>query len=175
MKLKELPVSIGSKLVGSHVRDWGRTVHSSSHVNLARKFKVYDKWKLINKYNLYLRSIIYVNNNLAKGAFSFWSSQQSDKEHNLDYYSVFHSFFEGIDLLHIGEYNEAQISLDYRIELKIDIYVIITLLFEFLKSNFWNNLYFLLFSSELIWMIYDFSPESFSFICQILIFLLFRF
>ena len=43
MKLKELPVSIGSKLVGSHVRDWGRTVHSSSHVNLARKFKVYDK------------------------------------------------------------------------------------------------------------------------------------
>lgn len=43
MKLKELPVSIGSKLVGSQIRDWGRTVHSSSHVNLARKYKVYDK------------------------------------------------------------------------------------------------------------------------------------
>ena len=44
MKLKDLPVSMGSKLVGSQVREWGRTVHSSSHANLMRKYKVYDKW-----------------------------------------------------------------------------------------------------------------------------------
>ena len=43
MKLRELPVSLGSKLVGSQVREWGRTVHSSSHTNLVRRYKMYDK------------------------------------------------------------------------------------------------------------------------------------
>jgi len=42
MKLKELPISMGSKLVGSQIRDWGRSVHSSSHTNLVRKYKMID-------------------------------------------------------------------------------------------------------------------------------------
>jgi hypothetical protein len=43
IKLRELPVSLGSKLVGSQVREWGRSVHSSSHANLVRRYKVHDK------------------------------------------------------------------------------------------------------------------------------------
>ena len=43
MKLRDLPISLGSKLVGSQVREWGRTVHSSSHANLVRKYKMSDK------------------------------------------------------------------------------------------------------------------------------------
>lgn len=42
MKLRELPVSLGSKLVGSQVRDWGRTVHSSSQANLVRRYKLHE-------------------------------------------------------------------------------------------------------------------------------------
>lgn len=43
MKMKEMPIHMASKLVGSHVREWGRTVHSNSVTNLIRKYKVSDK------------------------------------------------------------------------------------------------------------------------------------
>jgi hypothetical protein len=43
MKFKELPISIGSKLVGIQVRGWGIAVHSSSHVNLAIIYKSYEE------------------------------------------------------------------------------------------------------------------------------------
>ena len=58
MKLKDLPVSMGSKLVGSQVREWGRTVHSSSHANLMRKYKVYDKWQQWCKIIVFLIEVI---------------------------------------------------------------------------------------------------------------------
>jgi len=67
MKLKDLPVSLGSKLVGSQVREWGRSVHSSSHTNLVRRYKLNDKWTIL--YDLFIL-IINDYSSLGKEAFS---------------------------------------------------------------------------------------------------------
>lgn len=38
-KIKEIPSSLAPKLVGSNLRQWGRTVHSQSVSNLSKKYK----------------------------------------------------------------------------------------------------------------------------------------
>ena len=42
-KMQDLPTNIASKIVGSNLREWGRTVHASSVSHLSRKYRVYDK------------------------------------------------------------------------------------------------------------------------------------
>ena len=38
-KFREIPASLAPKLVGSNLREWGRTVHSNSVSNLTKKLK----------------------------------------------------------------------------------------------------------------------------------------
>ena len=55
-RLNEVPLSIATKIVGSSLREWGKTVNhtSSSTINLSRKYKIGGDWYhiLINKYLL---------------------------------------------------------------------------------------------------------------------------
>lgn len=48
-RLQEMPVNIATKIVGSSLREWGRTVgtghNSSSSINLSRKYKVGESLK----------------------------------------------------------------------------------------------------------------------------------
>ena len=47
-KIGDLPINLASKLVGSNVREWGRTVHANSVSHLSRKYKIADKWYIWN-------------------------------------------------------------------------------------------------------------------------------
>jgi hypothetical protein len=38
-KFKEIPSALAPKFVGSNLREWGRTVHSSSVSNITKKYK----------------------------------------------------------------------------------------------------------------------------------------
>lgn len=38
-KFKEIPTVLAPKLVGSNLREWGRTVHSNSVSNIVKKYK----------------------------------------------------------------------------------------------------------------------------------------
>ena len=49
-RLQEMPVNIATKIVGSSLREWGRTVgtggnNASSSINLSRKYKVRESLK----------------------------------------------------------------------------------------------------------------------------------
>jgi len=52
-RLQEMPVNIATKIVGSSLREWGRTVgtggnNASSSINLSRKYKVGESLKWIS-------------------------------------------------------------------------------------------------------------------------------